>query len=66
MKLYTCDADPRTFTIDGNTVEGRGSILLSYETEVFPGMRDEMSVSVPASFKVVLTDDVPRVTSVEI
>jgi hypothetical protein len=66
MKLYTCDPDPRTFMINGNTVEGRGKILLSYETEVFPGIRDEMSISVPARFTVKLEDDVPRVTSVEI
>ena len=52
--------------ISGNTVEGRGNLLLSYETEVFPGIRDEMSVSLPARFTVELEDDVPRVTSVEI
>lgn len=66
MKLYTCDPHPRTFIMNGDTVEGRGKILLSYETEVFPGITDEMSISVPARFTVKLEGDVPRVTSVEI
>jgi hypothetical protein len=66
MKLYTCDPDPRTFVMNGDIVEGRGKILLSYETEVFPGITDEMSISVPARFKLELEDGEPRVTSVEI
>lgn len=66
IKLYACDPDPRTFDLNGNTVEGRGNLLLSYETEVFPGIHDEMSVTLPARFKLELEDGEPRVTSVEI
>lgn len=66
MRIYSCDPDPKTFSLNENTVEGRGNILLSYETEVFPGSRDEMSVSLPARFRLVLENGEPRVTSVEI
>jgi len=66
MRLYTCDPDPTTFSFHENIVEGRGNILLSYETQVLPGIRDEMSVSLPARFKVKLEENEPRVISVQI
>lgn len=66
-RLYMCDPEPKSFVMeDGQRITGRGSILVDYRAEILPGQERDISVSVPARFRLHCRNGIPEIDRVEL